>query len=225
MTTTPKPLRVVVLVSGNGSNLQAILDAAASGELPVQVAAVISNRPKAFALERARRVGVDTHVVDHRAYTERSAFDRALQQAIDRYDPQLVVLAGFMRIFTAELVRHYHGRMLNIHPSLLPALRGLDTHARALEQGAQRHGASVHFVTDELDGGPVVVQAEVPVRPDDTPERLGARVLEQEHRLYPLAIRWFAEGRLRLEDDTATLDGEPLRTPRRLGVDPAGASP
>jgi len=207
---------IVVLVSGNGSNLQAILDAAAAGELPAQIAAVVSNRPGAFALERARRAGVPTRVVDHRDYPDRAAFDRALQEVIDGYHPALVVLAGFMRILTPEFVGHYRGRMLNIHPSLLPAFRGLDTHARALAEGVERHGASVHFVTDELDGGPVVLQAEVSVHPDDTPERLAERVLAQEHRIYPLAIRWFVEGRLRLRDGQVFLDGEPLTAPRRL---------
>ena len=219
MAPTSQPLRIVVLVSGNGSNLQAILDAAAAGAIPARIAAVISNRADAFALERARRAGVDTCTLNHREYADRRSFDQALQQRIDGYHPQLLVLAGFMRILTPEFVQHYRGRMLNIHPSLLPAYRGLDTHARALAAGAGRHGASVHFVTDELDGGPVVLQAEVPVHANDSPESLAARVLAQEHRMYPLAIRWFAEGRLRLEGERVVLDGRALTAPERLSAE------
>ena len=212
------PLPIVVLVSGSGSNLQAIMDAIAAGEVPARIQAVISNRPGVRALERAQRAGIATEVVDHTAYDSREAYDQALMAAIDRHRPALVVLAGFMRILTPEFVRHYRGRLLNIHPALLPRHKGLDTHRRALEAGDTEHGATVHFVTEELDGGPPVVQARVPVRPDDTPETLAARVLEKEHRIYPLAIRWFAEGRLRQEGDRAVLDGRPLDEP--VVVDP-----
>ncbi len=207
------PLPIVVLVSGSGSNLQAIIDAIAAGELPARIQAVISNRPGVRALERAQRAGIATEVVDHTAYDSREAYDQALMAAIDRHRPALVVLAGFMRILTPEFVRHYRGRLLNIHPALLPRHKGLDTHRRALEAGDTEHGATVHFVTEELDGGPPIIQARVPVHPDDTPETLAARVLEKEHRIYPLAIRWFAEGRLRQEGERALLDGRPLDEP------------
>ncbi len=212
------PLPLVVLVSGSGSNLQAIMDAIDAGELPARIRAVISNRPGVRALERAQRAGIATEVVDHTAYDSREAYDQALMAVIDRHRPALVVLAGFMRILTPDFVRHYRGRLLNIHPALLPRHKGLDTHRRALEAGDTEHGATVHFVTEELDGGPPIVQARVPVRPDDTPETLAARVLEKEHRIYPLAIRWFAEGRLRERDGRAVLDGHPLDEP--LVVDP-----
>ena len=211
-----KRLPIVVLISGGGSNLQAIIDAAERGELPVEIRAVISNRPDAGGLERARRHGIEARVLDHREFPDRESFDRALQRLIDRYEPGLVVLAGFMRILTPELVEHYRGRMFNIHPSLLPEYRGLHTHRRVLEANGSRHGASVHFVTSELDGGPVVIQAEVPVLPGDDPETLAARVLTQEHRIYPRAIRWFAEGRLELKGGIPHLDGKPLHNPVRI---------
>ena len=206
---------VVILISGRGSNLQAILDEVRAGRLPIEVRAVVSNNPQAEGLKRAAAAGVPTSVINHRAYTERADFDRALMAAIDRHQPQLVVLAGFMRILGIEFIRHYAGRLINIHPSLLPAFRGLDTHARALAAGARAHGASVHFVTGDLDGGPVIVQAVVPVRRDDTPATLAARVLEQEHRIFPLAIRWFAEGRLTVRNGQVLLDGA-LRTEQGL---------
>ncbi len=216
-------LPIVVLISGRGSNLQSIIDQAASGELPVDIRAVISNRPDAAGLERARAAGIETAVVDHRDYPDREAFDAALARCIDRYRPGAVVLAGFMRILTPGFVRHYRGRLLNIHPSLLPAYRGLNTHQRALADGARRHGASVHFVTEELDGGPVILQAEVPVHPDDTPETLATRVLAEEHRLYPAALRLLAEDRIRLDGGQALLDDRPLETPLQLDRLTAGA--
>lgn len=196
-------LPVVVLISGRGSNLQAIIDAQRSGLLPVAIRAVISNNPQAPGLQLAQKAGVTTEIVDHRSFVSRSDFDRTLMAAIDRHAPGLVVLAGFMRILGNEFIAHYHGRLMNIHPSLLPAFRGLNTHARAIASGAREHGASVHFVTDEVDAGAVIVQAKVPVLPTDTPESLAARVLAEEHRIFPLAIRWFAEGRVRLERDRA----------------------
>ncbi len=210
---TVRKIRLVVLISGRGSNLQAILDRAASGELPVEVAAVISNRPGVQGLERARRAGVPALELDHKDFPDRPAFEAALIELIDGYQPDLVVLAGFMRLLTAGFTDHYRGRLLNIHPSLLPKFRGLHTHERALAAGETEHGASIHFVTAELDGGPVIVRARVPVLPGDDPDTLAARVLEQEHRLYPLAIRWFAEGRLRLEGEQVWFDGEPLTEP------------
>ncbi len=208
-----KPLPIVVLISGGGSNLRAIIDAVEKQNLPAKIRAVISNCPDACGLQRACNSGIETQVVDHRQFVDRDSFDHALQQAIDSYDPELVVLAGFMRILTPRFVAHYQGRMINIHPSLLPAYRGLRTHQRALEANDTRHGASVHFVTSDLDGGPVIIQAEVPVLSCDTPDTLAARVLALEHKIYPQAIRWFTEGRLRLEGDVASLDGQPLMKP------------
>ncbi|MEQ6342358.1 MAG: phosphoribosylglycinamide formyltransferase [Gammaproteobacteria bacterium] len=209
------PLPIVVLISGSGSNLQAIIDAAARKTPPVEIRAVISNNPNAFGLERARRAGIPALVLDHKTFPGRDAFDTALQTMIDRFEPALVVLAGFMRILGPGFVTHYLGRMLNIHPSLLPALPGLDTHSRALGTGMREHGASVHFVTNELDGGPVIVQTRVPILPDDNVKTLAHRVLEQEHRIYPLAIHWFAEGRLQLdhERNQVVLDGTRLTSP------------
>src|ERR1044071_2893072 len=175
--------RIVILISGRGSNMQAILAA----RLPMTVAAVISNEPTAAGLAFAREHGIATRVVDHRAYTERTAFDRALALEIDAFNPHLIVLAGFMRILTDDFVQRYAGRLLNIHPSLLPSFTGLHTHRRALEAGVKVHGCTVHFVTPQLDCGPIVVQAAVPVLADDTEEALAARVLAQEHRIYPQA--------------------------------------
>ncbi|HRD50528.1 MAG TPA: phosphoribosylglycinamide formyltransferase [Candidatus Contendobacter sp.] len=211
-----RKIRLVVLISGRGSNLQAILDQAASGELLAEVAAVISNQPGVYGLERARQAGVPALELDHKGFADRPAFEAALIGQIDRYQPDLVILAGFMRVLTAGFTEHYQGRLLNIHPSLLPKFRGLHTHERALAAGETEHGASIHFVTAELDGGPVIAQARVPVLPGDDPDTLAARVLEQEHRLYPQAIRWFAEGRLRLEGERLLFDGKLLDQPLRL---------
>ncbi len=202
-------LPVVVLISGRGSNLQAIIDAA-SNYLPVEIRAVISNRPDAVGLDRAKRAQIETRVLDHNDFASREEYDFALQALIDSFEPSLVVLAGFMRILTADFVNQYRGRMINIHPSLLPAFPGLDTHERALEAGVREHGASVHFVTEEVDGGPIILQAKVPVLPNDTPETLAARVLKQEHRILPQAVGWFAESRLQLEGNAVLLDGKPL---------------
>jgi phosphoribosylglycinamide formyltransferase-1 len=217
------PLPIVVLISGSGSNLQAIIDAVASGRLPVEIRAVISNRPGVKGLERAQRAGIPTEVLDHNAHASRQAFDETLQAHIDTYKPQLVVLAGFMRLLTDDFVNHYAGRMLNIHPSLLPNFKGLNTHQRALEAyhkgETTEHGASVHFVTPDLDGGPVILQARVPIKADDTPESLAARVLLREHQIYPQAIQWFAEGRLRLQDRQALMDGKPLNAPMNYNQD------
>ena len=198
---------VVVLVSGRGSNLQAIIDATRAGTLPIDLRAVISNEPSAEARARARSAGIPTHVVDYHTYPTRAAFDDALRETIDRYAPDLVALAGFMRLLGPAFIDHYAGRLMNIHPSLLPAFPGLRTHARALAAGAALHGATVHFVTRETDAGPIVIQAAVPVRHGDTSDTLAARVLKEEHRIYPLAVRWFAEGRLRMDGDRVLLDG------------------
>ncbi len=211
------PLSVVVLISGSGSNLQALIDGVQNGTLPIRIRAVIANEADAFGLERARRAAIETRILSHRDYPDRPAFDAALMDLIDGFQPDLVVLAGFMRILTPGLVAHYRGRMLNIHPSLLPKFRGLHTHERALEVGEREHGATVHFVTEELDGGPAVLQAVVPVEPDDDAARLAARVLIQEHRIYPQVVLWFAQGRLLLgADGLPRLDGEALQQPLRL---------
>ena len=177
---------------------------------PVRIRAVISNRADAFGLQRARDAGIEARVLDHKAFEGREAFDAALIELIDTFQPKLVVLAGFMRILSATFVRHYQGRLLNIHPSLLPLYKGLHTHQRVLEAGDSEHGCSVHFVTEELDGGPLVVQAVIPVELNDSPATLAHRVHAQEHEIYPLAIRWFAEGRLSLGEQGALLDGQLL---------------
>ena len=226
MTAQTAPIGLVVLISGNGSNLQAIIDAIEAGEIPARIRAVISNNPDAYGLERARRAGIPVEVVDHRDFPDRESYDRALQAVIDRYRPDLVVLAGFMRILTPAFVEHYAGRMLNIHPSLLPRYQGLDTHRRVLEAGDSVHGVSVHFVTPELDSGPIVLQAEVPVEPGDTEDDLARKVHAEEHVIYPRVIRWFAEGRLRLDGDRVLLDGQPMSDrQRRIRLEPSAARP
>ena len=199
------PSPIVVLVSGRGSNLQAIIDAA-QNDLPVSIRAVISNRPGVLALERAQQAGIPSDVIDHRQFHRREDYDAALQEKIDAFEPDLVVLAGFMRVLTPGFVAHYSGRLMNIHPSLLPQFPGLNTHERALAAEVKEHGVSVHFVTEEVDAGPLIIQARVPVLPDDNAEVLAARVLEQEHRILPLAIRWFVEGRLTLLNERVLLD-------------------
>jgi len=202
--------RLVVLLSGSGSNLQAFIDQAASGELPARIVGVIGNRADAFGLERAARADIPTATLDHKRFASREEFDAALLELVESYAPDLVILAGFMRILTPVFVRPLAGRLLNIHPSLLPKYPGLHTHQRAIEAGDSEAGATVHFVTEELDGGPAIVHARVPIEPDDTAATLASRVLQQEHRIYPLAACWFAQGRLQLRDHRAVLDGNPL---------------
>lgn len=204
------PLRVVVLISGSGSNLQALIDGQKRGELPIEIVAVISNRAAVRGLMRAEQAGIPAVVLDHTRYESREAFDEALQAQIDEFRPGLVVLAGFMRILTPGFARHYEGKMLNIHPSLLPKYQGLHTHQRALEAGETEHGVTVHFVTPELDGGPPVIQARVPVLENDDADTLAARVQQQEHVIYPMAVEWFARGRLQMKSGKALLDNEPL---------------
>jgi len=193
--------KIVILISGRGSNMEAILRAAAAEAWPAQIAAVISNKASAAGLNTAKAAGIPAVAVEHRDYPDRVSFDRALAEAIDRFEPDLVVLAGFMRILTAGFVQHYHGRLLNIHPSLLPSFPGLATHQQALDAGVKFHGATVHFVTPELDHGPIVEQAVVPVLEDDTEPVLAARVLVQEHVIYPRAVRDIIEGRVWLDGD------------------------
>ncbi|MCM2321510.1 MAG: phosphoribosylglycinamide formyltransferase [Pseudomonas sp.] len=204
-----QPCNVVVLISGSGSNLQALIDSLGEDN-PARICAVISNRADAYGLTRAQNAGIATAVLDHKTFAGREAFDAALIEAIDAHQPDLVVLAGFMRILTPGFVQHYAGRLFNIHPSLLPKYKGMHTHQRALEAGDAEHGCSVHFVTEELDGGPLIVQAVVPVQPGDSAETLASRVQIGEHRIYPLAVRWFAEGRLRLTSRGVELDGTHL---------------
>lgn len=208
-------LPLVVLISGSGSNLQAIIDATGHG-LPAKIRAVVSNRPSAFGLQRAQQAGIKTRVLDHREFSDREHYDRALADLVDSFQPRLIVLAGFMRILSADFVRRFRGRMLNIHPSLLPKYRGLHTHQRVLQAGDPEHGASVHFVTEELDGGPLVLQARVPVKAKDDADTLAARVLAREHIIYPTVIRWIAENRLHMTDDGPMLDGSLLQQPVTL---------
>lgn len=212
-------MRAVILISGRGSNMEALLTAG----LAVEFAAVISNTAAAKGLDSAARLGVATTVVDHRDHADRVAFDAALAAAIDRHAPDLVILAGFMRVLTEAFVRRYAGRLINIHPALLPAFPGLNTHRRALAAGVKLHGCSVHFVTPAVDSGPIIIQAAVPVFPDDSEASLAARVLEQEHRIFPLAVRWFAEGRLQVRaDGTVVVAGLAPRAAALLSPSPDG---
>jgi len=201
---------IVVLISGNGSNLQALIDAVAKEEIPGRIQAVISNKANAFGLQRAQMANIETHVVDHRHYDTREAFDAELIRQIDQYQPDIVVLAGFMRILTADFVQHYEGRMLNIHPSLLPKYQGLNTHQRVLDAGDAEHGVTVHFVTTELDSGPNIIQARVPVLKQDSAETLAQRIQQQEHIIYPIAVKWFIDGRLTMTEHGASLDNNLL---------------
>jgi len=213
--TEPLP-SIVVLISGGGSNLQAIIDATQVGRIRGKITAVISNKADAYGLERANKANIPTRVLDHREYQDRESFDAALGDLIEEFQPNLIILAGFMRILTEDFVRRFEGRMLNIHPSLLPKYRGLHTHKRALEAGDDIHGASVHFVTPELDGGPAILQAEVPIIEGDTPESLASRVLEQEHVIYPLVASWFTDGRVRLDESGVVFDDKLLQQPLKL---------
>ena len=208
--------KIVVLVSGNGSNLQAIIDACESGQIKANIAAVFSNQESAYGLERARQHGIAAHAISAQDFLtpqnqpDRQAFDSQLMKQIDDYQPDLVILAGYMRILSANFVEHYLGKMLNIHPSLLPKYSGLHTHQRAIEAGDKEHGTSVHFVTEELDGGPVILQAKVPVFEDDDADALAERVLVQEHQIYPLVTQWFVDDRLVMKGNHAYLDGQQL---------------
>ncbi|PJX14565.1 phosphoribosylglycinamide formyltransferase [Halomonas sp. 141] len=210
---TPDPVgarRVVVLISGSGSNLQALIDAQQHDRLGGEIVAVISNEPDAYGLKRAHEAGIEAVALPHREYDSRDAYDGALIKVIERHEPDLIVLAGFMRILTPRFVQRFLGRMLNIHPSLLPAYQGLNTHARALADGVAQHGCSVHFVTEELDGGPVVLQAELAVTADDSVETLKEKVHAREHLIFPIAVHWFLEGRLQYTAEGARMDGHLL---------------
>jgi phosphoribosylglycinamide formyltransferase-1 len=203
--------RVAVLISGRGSNMAALIEAAKAKDYPAEIALVVSNKPDAGGLATARAEGITTEVVDHTAFgKDRAAFERALQTVLEKHRIELVCLAGFMRLLTPWLVGKWQNRMLNIHPALLPAFKGLDTHKRALEAGAKMHGATVHFVVPEMDAGPIIMQGAVAVRADDTEETLAARVVKVEHRIYPQALKLVAEGRLRVENGHCLIDGAPV---------------
>ena len=210
---------IVILISGSGTNLQAIIDAVNEGRINARIAAVISNRADAKGLQRARQARINTIVVDAKNHDDRVSYDQALVSAIDEIDPDLIVLAGFMRILSDMFIDHYQGRIMNIHPSLLPEFKGLHTHRRALEASKGVHGASVHFVNNELDSGPVVIQGEVPVLENDTEQSLAARVLQQEHKIYPMAIAWYIDGRLKTNDNNVLLDDKILLRPALWKVD------
>lgn len=210
MTRAAFKIPVVVLISGSGSNLQALIDGQNSGSLPIEIKAVISNKANVKGLDRARLNGIESLVIDHKNYPSREAFDQAMQAKIDEFEPKLVVLAGFMRILTPEFTQHYCGKMLNIHPSLLPKYQGLNTHQRAIDAGDSVHGVTVHFVTAELDGGPCVIQAKVKIHSSDTAQTLAEKIQKQEHVIYPQAVKWFAENALSLKQNTVWLNGQAL---------------
>jgi phosphoribosylglycinamide formyltransferase-1 len=214
-------LPIAILISGRGSNMRAIAERAAEGSLPVDVRVVVSDQANAAGLDIARAMGIHTEVLSSREFPDRASFDRALAALVGRFEPKLIVLAGFMRILTKEFIVPFAGRIMNVHPSLLPKYRGLHTHRRALEACDELHGVSVHFVTEELDGGPVIIQSCIDVRADDTEASLSARVQRQEHRIYPQAIDWFATGRLTLVGDAVMFDGKKLDRP--IVVDARGS--
>lgn len=203
---------IVVLISGGGTNLQAIIDAVATGQIKAQISAVISNKDEAYGLERAKKANIKTESLSHKAFDSREEFDVKLAELIENHSPDILVLAGFMRILTPDFVRKFQGKMINIHPSLLPKFQGLHTHQRAIDAKESEHGASVHYVTEELDGGPVIIQGKVPVLANDTAEILANRVLQEEHRIFPLAVQWMVEDRVSLESGNACLDGKPVQT-------------
>lgn len=207
------PRRTAILISGSGSNLQSFIDKSARGDIGLDLCVVFSNRPDAFGLERARAAGIPTECLEHGDYADRETFDRAVAAVLDRYAPDLIVLAGFMRILSAWFVQHYAGRILNIHPALLPAYPGLDTHQRVLDAGEKWHGSTVHFVNEELDGGPRVLQGRLAVNPGETAAALCERVQALEHQIYPEAADWFGQGRLVTRDSVTWLDGERLDEP------------
>ena len=204
------PTKICVLISGNGSNLQAIIDEVAAKRLNATITGVISNRPGAYGLERASQAGIESVCLDHTTFEDRDSYDSALKAQIEAFGADCVVLAGFMRILTPEFVNHFSGKLVNIHPSLLPKYKGLNTHQRAIDNGDKEHGVSVHFVTPELDGGPVIIQSRVPVFEDDSASELAERVQEQERRIYPLVLSWFSAGRLMMRNNKAVLDDQEL---------------
>lgn len=206
--TVTTPTKIVILISGRGSNMQAIIDQALSGDLPVKIQAVISNRPNAPGLAFANKANIPSKIVNHENYANRPEFEAALSACIDEHEPDLIVLAGFMRVLSSKFVGKYSQKMINIHPSLLPKFPGLNTHERAIAAGATEHGASVHFVTVDVDSGPIIIQSTVAVKNDDTPQSLASKVLAQEHLIYPQAIKWFAQSRLQIKNNQVLLDGK-----------------
>ena len=205
--------RTAVLISGSGSNLQSFIDKAARSEIDLDLSVVFSNRPDAYGLARAKTAGIATECLDHRDYADRETFDRAVAGVLDTYQPDLIVLAGFMRILSPWFVQHHEGRILNIHPALLPAYPGLDTHQRVLDAGEKWHGSTVHFVTEELDGGPRILQGRLAVDSNETADELCARVQAIEHQIYPQAANWFGQGRLQFRSGQTLFDGKPLDKP------------
>lgn len=204
--------RIVVLISGGGTNLQAIIDACKTEGYPGEVVGVISNIPTAYGLTRAKEANIETSILSHKDFDSREAYDKSLITVIDQYNADVIVLAGFMRILTPAFVQYFQGKLLNIHPSLLPKYQGLNTHQRAIDAGDSEHGVSVHYVTEELDGGPVILQAKVPIFDGDTAEDLASRVHEQEHRIYPLVVKWCCLQRVVMQGDNALIDGELIPT-------------
>ena len=210
--------KIVILISGSGSNLQAIIDQVAQGNLKCEIACVISNKADAFGLERAKKAGIQTLVINHKEFDSRESFDAHLQSQIDQYNPKLVILAGFMRILTASFTEHYEGKMLNIHPSLLPKFQGLHTHKRAIEAGEAFGGVTVHFVTAQLDDGPNIIQAKVAIDANENEESLAKKVLIKEHIIYPMAIEWFLDNRLKMNQNQTILD-EKVLNPQGFELD------
>lgn len=210
---TRAPCKTAVLISGSGSNLQSFIDKAETGDIDLDLCVVFSNKPDAYGLNRAKEAGIATECLEHGAYADRETFDKAVAEILDGYSPDLIVLAGFMRILSPWFVNHYQGRVLNIHPALLPAYPGLDTHQRVLDAGDKWHGSTVHFVTEVLDGGPLILQGRLPVDPNETADELCARVQALEHQIYPQAADWFGKGRIEFRNGTTQLDGEPLESP------------
>lgn len=211
--------RAAILISGSGTNLQSFVDRSRADQLDVDIVKVLSNRPEAYGLSRARAAGIATACVEHQDFSDRESFDRAVAATLDENEPDLIVLAGFMRILSPWFVRRYEGKILNIHPALLPKYPGLDTHARVLEAGDSRHGSTVHFVTDELDGGPRILAGRIAVRPNESPAELQARVQAVEHQIYPQAAQWFAQKRLEFRGGVAWLDGKELNEPVVIDYD------
>lgn len=203
-------IKIVVLISGGGSNLQALIDGCNNASINAEIVAVVSNRPAVYGLQRARDAGISASEIDHKKFDSREQFDAALRDMVKAHQPDLVILAGFMRILTPVFLTEFNGKLLNIHPSLLPKYAGLNTHQRAIDAGDATHGVTVHFVTEQLDGGPPVIQASVPIKRGDTADSLAKRVLEKEHIIYPIAAQWFARGRLTLHNNVALLDGQTL---------------
>lgn len=216
------PAKIVVLISGSGSNLQALIEAIAAGSINAQIVGVICNNAQAHGLKRAKSANIPTHIIKHNEFASREQFDHALISCIDQYQPRLVILAGFLRILSSQFVQYYLGKLLNIHPSLLPKYPGLNTHRRALEAGDTQHGASVHYVTENLDAGPIILQAVISILTDDNEQRLAQKTLTQEHRIYPLAVKWVIEQRVKLRQNKVEFDGSILTAP--IQIDPVSGN-